>query len=47
MDVVVTPRRDRTRAEGGWAANQIGATAPPNMARSRWSLDFVKKLTTF
>ena len=30
---------------GGRAANQIGATAPLSIARSRWSLHFVKKST--
>ncbi len=33
--------------QGGWAANQMRATARKTLARSRWSLDFVKKLTIF
>ena len=31
--------------QGGWAANQMRATARLTIVRSRWSLNFVKKLT--
>ena len=31
--------------QGGWAANQMRATARLALVRSRWSLNFVKKLT--
>ena len=31
--------------EGGWATNQMRATARLAVVRSRWSLDYAKKLT--
>ena len=38
-------RVDRLSTQGDWAANQMRATARLAVVRSRWSLNFVKKLT--
>ena len=47
LAATVVPRRIGGPTQGGWAANQMRATARLAVARFRWSLIFVKKLTIF